>query len=155
MHYAGIALAIHAQATVFLVGGLLFTLIILRPSTQVLEVPERLRLWRSVLRRFLPRAWLGIFVLIATGHILVRATYGDLLTAPHFVQVMLVLAVLLAFGFAYVHFVPYRRFRQSVDRADWSLAEENIRRLRVALTLVLALGFLTVIVGSGGRYFLA
>lgn len=155
MHYTGIVLAIHVQATVFLVGGLLFTLLILRPSAQDLADADRLRLWRSVLRRFMPRAWLGLLVLLTTGYILVQASYGGLLGAPPFVKLMLGLALLLALAFAYLHFVHFRRFGSAVDRSDWTVAERDIRGLRVALALVLTLGFLTVIVGSSGRYFLA
>ena len=149
----GIALAVHALAAVLLVGGLFFSLLILRPSAQTLDHNLNLTLWRDTLSRFLPRGWIGIALLLLTGHGMVRLVYSHLSSAPSFVRAMLGLAVLLTGVFAYVQFVHWRRFARAVQSAEWTAAERFIRPLRLGLTVMLVLGLLTVLVGSAGRYF--
>jgi uncharacterized membrane protein len=149
----GILLAFHTLATVFLVGGLFFTLLILRPSAQSLEPTVRLTLWRDVLSRFFLRAWIGMAVLLVSGLAMVRLGFGSLVATAPYVRAMLGLGVLLTIVFAYLQFVPWPRFRRAVIAAKWPLAETHVNRLRLVLTIILAVGILTVVIGSGGRYF--
>jgi uncharacterized membrane protein len=149
----GILLAFHTLATVLLVGGLFFTLLILRPSTLSLEPTVRLTLWRDVLSRFFLRAWIGIAVLLVTGLAMMRLAFGSLVATAPYVRAMLALGVLLAIVFAYVHFVPWQHFKRAALAAEWPLAETHVSHVRLLLTIILALGVVTVVIGSGGRYF--
>jgi uncharacterized membrane protein len=149
----GIILAVHTVATVFLVGGLFFTLLILNPSVRALDSSVRLTLWRDVLSRFFLRASIGIAVLLVTGLAMVRLGFGSLAAAGPSVQAMMGLAVLLTIVFAYLLFVPWPHFKRAILAAEWPLAETHINRVRLVLMIILALGVVTVVIGSGGRYF--
>jgi uncharacterized membrane protein len=153
MHVMTFALAVHTVAAVFLVGGLLFALLILRPSARALESSASLTLWRDSLARFLARAWVALALLLGSGHAMIHLTYGHLASAPPFVRVMLGLGLAIAVALAYLQFVPWRRFQQAVAAAGWPTAQQRIGQVRFVLAILMVLGLLTVLIGSGGRYF--
>ena len=81
-------LVAHLLAAVIWVGGMFFAYMALRPSAaQVLEPPERLRLWRAVLARFFAWVWGAIVVLLVTGYSLVPM-YGGMAVVGVHVHIM-------------------------------------------------------------------
>jgi uncharacterized membrane protein len=153
MHVITLALAIHTVAAVFLVGGLIFALVIMRPGAQALEQDTNLTLWRDTLQRFLARGWIALALLLGSGHAMIRLTYGHLASAPLFVRLMLGLGLAITAIFAYLQFFPWRQFRQAVATSGWPIAQQRIAQVRQVLAILMALGVLTVLVGSSGRYF--
>jgi len=149
----GIALAIHALGAVLLVGSSFVALVLLRPGAPSPDSAVILTLWRDVVGRLLLRAWIGIVALLASGHAIVHLAFGSLVAAGAYVRVMLGLGLLLAVVFAYLQLVPWQRFRRAVMASEWVLAERNISRVRTLLAIAVAVGSVTVAIGSGGRYF--
>lgn len=153
MPLASVALAVHAAAAVFLVGGLMFALIILKPGAQALDERANLTLWRDSLRRFLARSWIAVVLLLASGYGLIHLIYGSLPSAPRFVRAMGALALAIAAVLAYVQFFPWRAFREAVAASTWPTATRKVSEVRTALAILMVLGLLAVLIGSAGRYF--
>jgi len=152
MHPAIAALAMHSLAAAFLVGGLFFAVAILSPSAQSLERTASLAIWRDALARFLVRGWIGLALLLTSGVVMVQLVYGRPAFVPAFVRVMMALGAALAVTFAYLQFVPWRRFRDAVAASEWPAAQQQINAIRRTLMFLLFIGILTIVVGSGGRY---
>lgn len=148
--------SLHALAAVVWVGGMFFALLVLRPSAGPLPPPERLRLWRGVLGRFFPWVWASIAVLLGTGYALIFL-YGGFADAGAHIHLMQVTGLTMTALFIYVYFAPWRRFRAAVasDTAASDAvarAAKDLDRIRLAVTVNLVLGLLTVIAGAGGRF---
>lgn len=154
MSYAlPIALALHALAAVFWVGGMAFAYGFLRPVTgQVLDAPTRLNLWLGVFGRFFPVVWLAIAVLLITGYYMTLGAFGGFANAGMHINVMHALALLMTAIFAHLFFVPWRRFRGAVLREENQRAAAELRTIRLLVAINLALGLLVVVVATGGRY---
>ena len=59
---------IHLLAVLIWVGGMFFAYVVLRPAAvEVLQPPERLRLWESVFRRFFNWVWGAAGAILVTG----------------------------------------------------------------------------------------
>ena len=148
-----IALALHALAAVFWVGGMLFVLFFVRPvAGRVLEAPQRLALFRGVLGRFFPVVWLAIAVLLASGYYMVLGPYGGFAQAGAHIHTMHALALLMAVVFAHVFFAPWKRFRRALDRGEQEAAAAELGRIRALVLVNLGLGVVVVLVATGGRY---
>jgi uncharacterized membrane protein len=105
------------------------------------------------LQRFLVRGWIALALVLGSGHAMIRLTYGHLASTPLFVRVMLGLGLVIAAVFAYLQFFPWRHFQQAVAASGWPTAQQRIGEVRLILAILMALGVLAVLVGSGGRYF--
>lgn len=113
-----VLLALHLLAAVLWVGGMAFAHVVLRPAALALAGPERLRLWRGVLARFLPIAGGSALVLLASGHLLIPALYRTLAATPRFVHAMLAIGWVMAAVYLLVVLGPWRRFRAAVDAGN-------------------------------------
>ena len=59
---------IHLISVVIWVGGMFFAYVVLRPAAvDVLQPPERLRLWDNVFRRFFNWVWGAVGLILVTG----------------------------------------------------------------------------------------
>ena len=145
--------ALHVLAAVIWVGGMFFAHLILRPSLVSLEPSSRLPVWQRVFVRFFPWVWLSIIALFGSGIGMVSLEFGGFSTLSGYVQVMMALGVLMTLIYLYLYFVPWRRFRAATSTSDWSRADSQIRQIRLLVTTNLALGLITVVIGSSGRFF--
>ncbi len=148
-----VGLAFHTLGAVIWVGGMFFAYVVLRPSTGPLEPPVRLSLWYRVFSHFFLWVWLSVAALLVSGLAMVFAGFGGFAGVGVYVHAMMTLGTIMIVIFAYVYFVPWRRFRAAVATSDWPAAAKAIDRIRLLVGINLLLGLLTVIVGASGRYF--
>ena len=148
-----VGVAFHVVAAVIWVGGMFFALVVLRPSTGPLEAPVRLALWRRVFASFFPWVWAAVVVLLASGFGMVIWGFGGFDRIGTYVHVMMGVGILMMLIYAHLYFAPWQRFRRAVDAADWPTAGKHIDMIRRLVTINLALGLITVVIGAAGRYY--
>ncbi len=135
---------LHVLATVVWVGGMFFAHQVLRPvAASQLEPPARLRLWAGVFGRFFPWVWVAVVLLLLTGQGIVLEV-GGFAVVPKHVHVMAGIGYLMALVFAYVYFVPYRRFVAAVKAEDWPAAGGVLVTIRRIIGTNLTLGLLNI-----------
>ena len=137
---------LHILAALIWVGGMFFAYIVLRPAAvDVLEPPQRLRLWDAVFRRFFGWVWGAVGVLLVTGMYMIYL-YGGMAHVGKHVHIMLLLGVLMMFIFGYVYFACYVPLSLHVANQRWKEAGELLGKIRKLVAVNLALGLLTVCV---------
>lgn len=135
---------IHLLAVLIWVGGMFFAYVVLRPSAvEVLEPPQRLRLWDAVFRRFLNWVWGAVGVLLVSGLYMIYL-YGGIAHVAHHVHIMLVLGVVMMLVFGYVFFACYVPLSLHVANQRWKEAGELLVKIRKLIAINLALGLLIV-----------
>lgn len=141
---------IHLLAVVIWVGGMFFAYMVLRPAAvDVLQPPERLRLWDSVFSRFFNWVWGAVGLILATGLYMIYQ-YGGMAHAPHFVHLMLLLGLAMVGIYGYVFFACYVPLNLHVAKAEWKEAGEILGKIRRLVGTNLILGLLTISVGAIG-----
>lgn len=141
---------VHLLAALIWVGGMFFAYVVLRPAAvEILQPPERLRLWDSVFRRFFVWVWGAVGVILASGLYMIRLYGGMGQVLPH-VHIMLALGLVMMAIYAYVFFACYRPFEREVAGQRWKEAGMLLGRIRQLVGLNLALGLLTVSVAVAG-----
>lgn len=141
---------IHLLSALVWVGGLFFSYVVLRPAAvEVLQPPERLRLWNSVFRRFFNLLWSAIGAVLITGLYMIYQN-GGLAQAPHFVHVMLLSGVLMTAVFCYVFFACFVPFSLFIAKERWQEAGAILSKIRHLVALNLILGVSTIIVAKVG-----
>ncbi|HEX5363276.1 MAG TPA: CopD family protein [Gallionella sp.] len=141
---------IHLLAVLVWVGGMFFAYVVLRPAAvEVLQPPERLRLWDSLFRRFFNWVWLAIGVLLVSGFYMVYL-YGGLASVPRHVHIMLALGLVMMAVYGYVFFACYVPLSLHVAKQRWAEAGEQLGRIRKLVAFNLTLGLLTVSVAVIG-----
>ncbi|MEW5755203.1 MAG: CopD family protein [Pseudomonadota bacterium] len=143
----------HTLAAVVWVGGMFFAYVALRPSAaQVLEPPQRLKLWAQVFARFFTWVWSAIVLLPVTGFWMVFNNFQDFGQLGLHVHAMTLIGVVMILIFLYVYFVPYLQLRLAVIGEEWPKAGKQLTRIRWAVLINLLLGLGVVAIGSGGQY---
>lgn len=141
---------IHLLAVLIWVGGMFFAYMVLRPAAvDVLQPPERLRLWDNVFRRFFNWVWGAIGLILVTGFYMIYQ-YGGMSYAPHHVHIMLLLGVGMMVVYAYVFFACYVPLSLHVNKQRWKEAGELLGKIRKLVALNLSLGLLTIVVAVVG-----
>lgn len=136
----------HLLSVLIWVGGMFFAYVVLRPAAlEVLEAPQRLRLWDAVLRRFFNWVWVAMGVSLVSGLYMIYL-YGGVTHVPHYVHFMLVSGVAMMTIFGYVFFVCYVPLSLYVAKQHWMEAGEQLVWIRRLVGLNLVLGLLTVCV---------
>ncbi|MDD4929511.1 MAG: DUF4149 domain-containing protein [Gallionella sp.] len=139
---------IHLLSVLIWVGGMFFAYVVLRPAAvEILEPPQRLRLWDSVFRRFFGWVWPTIGALLASGLYMIYSG----LTGTH-VHIMLTLGLAMIAVYCYVFFACYRPLHAHVAGERWKEAAAQLGRIRKLVGINLALGLLTVSVALAGIY---
>lgn len=134
----------HFLAALVWVGGMFFAYVVLRPAAvEVLDPPQRLRLWDSVFRRFFFWVWGAIAVLLISGFYMVYL-FGGFAHLPMHVHAMLLLGLVMMAIYGHVFFGCYRPFSLNVSRQNWKEAGEMLARIRKLIGINLTLGLLTV-----------
>jgi uncharacterized membrane protein len=146
-----IARFVHVLGAVIWVGGMFFAYVALRPAaTTLLEPPQRLPLWQQTFRRFFFWVWLSVVGLLGSGLWMI-ALFGGFGAAGLHIHLMFGLGSVMILIFAHVYFVPYRRLTRFVEQKDWKAAGAALGQIRRLVALNLALGLITVAVGTVGR----
>lgn len=141
---------IHMLAALVWVGGMFFAYVVLRPAAvEILEPPQRLRLWDAVFRRFFRWVWGAVAILLASGFYMIYL-YGGFAYAPNHVHAMLAMGLLMMAIYGYVFFACYVPFKLLVAKQDWKGAGNMLGRIRKLIAVNLTLGLLTVCVAVIG-----
>jgi uncharacterized membrane protein len=143
-------LAAHILAAVFWVGGMAFAYTMLRPAAGALDGPARLTLWRDVFSRFLPWVAVSIVALLVSGYAMMFMAFGGF-RAPLYIHVMQGTGILMMLLYLHLYFAPWRRLQKFVQAADWPNAGKQLAMIRKLVAINLAIGVVTVLVGSTGR----
>jgi uncharacterized membrane protein len=147
------AIALHLLAAVVWVGGMFFAYVVLRPTAAgVLEPALRLPLWSETFRRFFPWVWVAIFVLLATGNLMLFGFFGGMKQAGIHIHLMNGIAWIMIGLFIYLNLGPFKGLRTAVAGQDWPSGGEHLGRIRRIVAINLSLGLAIVIVASAGRY---
>jgi uncharacterized membrane protein len=144
-------LAVHDLAAVFWVGGMAFAYLILRPAAGPLEPAPRLGLWRRALGRFLPWVAIAVIALLVSGYGLI-ILLGGFDSVGLYVHLMQATGILMMLLFCHLFFAAWPRFRRAVDSKELPEAAKNLNQIRMVVAINLALGVITILVGSTGRY---
>jgi uncharacterized membrane protein len=141
---------IHLLAALIWVGGMFFAYVVLRPAAvEVLEPPQRLRLWDAVFRRFFIWVWGAVATLMISGLYLVYL-YGGIAHAARYIHIMLAVGLAMMVIYGYVFFACYVPFNLHVAKQRWKEAGQMLGKIRKLIAVNLALGLLTVCVAVIG-----
>ena len=145
---------IHVLAVVIWIGGMFFAYIVLRPSAvEVLEAPQRLRLWDAVFGRFFGWVWVVVAALLVSGFYMIYLA-GGMANTPRHVHIMLALGLVMTVIYSYVYFACYVPLNLHVANQRWPEAGKILSKIRILVALNLTLGLLTicvVIIGKGWK----
>lgn len=137
---------IHVLSVVIWIGGMFFAYMVLRPTAvEVLQAPERLKLWNGVFRRFFNWVWSAIGALLLTGLYMIYL-YGGLPHVPHYIHAMLALGLVMVGVYVYVFFQCYVPLSLHVAKERWKEAGDILGRIRQLVGFNLALGATTIAV---------
>ena len=135
---------LHLLAAVLWVGGMFFAYVILRPAAvEVLQPPERLRLWDKVFQRFFTWVWGAVGIILVTGFYLIYQ-YGGMAHVAHHIHVMLLLGLVMTVIYAYVFFGLYVPLSVHVAKAHWKEAGELLAKIRKMVAINLSLGIVII-----------
>lgn len=141
---------VHLLAVLIWVGGMFFAYVVLRPAAvDVLQPPERLRLWNNVFRRFFNWVWGAVAAILASGLYMIYL-YGGMSGVPRFVHVMLLLGLVMMGIYGYVFFACYVPLSLHVAKERWKEAGEILGKIRKLVGVNVILGLLTVCVAVIG-----
>lgn len=144
-------ISIHLLAAVVWVGGMFFSLLVLRPSCMFLEPPLRMQLTMAVMGRFFNWVWILVLTLVATGWSMIMNNFSGIEKPWHVISMLVAgHTMLLIFLFAYL--VPFQKARSAIEKEDRPTAGRNLDLIRKLITANLALGIFLVISGSIGRH---
>lgn len=144
-----VVLAVHLLAMTIWVGGMAYTLIVLRPAMTVLDPTARRALHGQTGKRFFLLVWHAMPLMLLTGWAMIFGVYGGFAQLPVTVNIMHTLGLVMAVLFLVLFFGPWKRFRAANGAEDAVTAMDSMRRL-IGINLVL--GLVTVIVASLGHW---
>lgn len=143
-----IALFLHVVFDVIWIGGMFLAYVAVRPAAiEVLEPPQRLKLWAGIFRRFFPWVWAAVVVLLATGF----AMMGQMGTVPPNVIAMTAIGVVMSAIFLHIFFAPFARLTRAVAAEDWKAGGAALNQIRILVGVNLTLGLINVAVAILGR----
>jgi uncharacterized membrane protein len=141
---------IHLLAALIWVGGMFFAYVVLRPAAvEILEPPQRLRLWDAVFRRFFVWVWGAVAILMVSGLYMIYLD-GGIAHVAHHIRIMLAMGLMMMVIYGYVYFACYVPFSLNVAKQRWKEAAEILGKIRKLIALNLTLGLLTVCVAVIG-----
>ncbi len=145
------SLAFHTLAAIIWVGGMFFAHVALRPAVAPLPPAERLALWRRTLPRFFAWVWACVAVLLASGYgVLLLGYRGGLGGGGIHIDIMQATGSLMMVLFAYLFFAPWQAFKRAMAASELAEAIGALARIRLIVTINLALGLFTAAIGSTG-----
>lgn len=142
---------LHLLSIVVWVGGMFFAYVVLRPSAaEVLQPPERLRLWSKVFGNFFNWVWAAIFLVLLSGFYMI-SLLGGFAHVPLYANLMLLLGSVMMLIFVYVFFKCYLPFNLLVGKQDWPKAGIMLATIRKLVAVNTTIGLLTIAVVIIGR----
>jgi uncharacterized membrane protein len=136
---------LHLLCAVIWVGGMFFAWMILRPAAvDILQAPERLGLWNDVLPRFFRWVWLAVVILPVTGFGMLHLRQQGIETAPHYIQVMIGLYLVMLSLFLRVQLLLLPGLGQAVASKDWSQGGAVLAKIRRLVGFNLLTGMLLI-----------
>jgi len=147
-----IGLIIHSLLAAIWVGGMFFAYVVLRPTLQEWEALDRLKLWRGVFKRFFPWVWMSVLGLLATGYFMIFYGFGGFSDVGGHVHIMHLTGLIMIALFVFLFHVPWMAFKRAVEAEDVAVAAAKLATIRKIVAINLALGLLTIAIGSSGRY---
>ena len=143
-----IALFLHVISDVVWIGGMFLAYVAVRPAAvEVLEPPQRLRLWTGIFRRFFPWVWAAVVLILATGFMMM----GQMAKVPLYVIVMTAIGVVMSAIFMHIYFAPFARLKRAVAAEDWKAGGAALGQIRMLVGTNLALGLINIAVAMLGR----
>ena len=143
-----IALFLHVISDVVWIGGMFLAYTAVRPAAmEVLEPPQRLRLWHGIFRRFFPYVWAAVMLILATGFVMM----GTLAAVPLYVIVMTIVGIAMSAIFIYIYFVPFAALTRAVTAQDWKSGGAALGTIRTLVGTNLVLGMINIAVAVLGR----
>jgi uncharacterized membrane protein len=139
-------LAIHFLAATAWIGGMFYTLVVLRPALTVLDATPRLQLHMLTLKKFFGVVWVAMPLVLLTGWAMIFSAWGGFGILPLSIHAMQGFALLMAVIFVYTYFWPWQRLRRAIRPGP-----EPIARIRLLVTINLALGAAAIVAGSLGH----
>jgi uncharacterized membrane protein len=143
---------LHLLAVILWVGGMAFAILVLRPSLAVLEPAQRLALHAQVFRRFFLLVWHAMPVTLLTGWAMLFGWHGGFAGTRWHVHLMNLTGVIMGVVFVIIWFGPYAGFRRAMADGRGPDAAKAVHRIRLLITINLALGLLTSAVAGLGRW---
>ncbi len=148
-----IAISLHVLAAAIWVGGMFFAYIALRPvAAELLQPPERLKLWCGVFKRFFPWVWMAVLILLLSGFWAVFFYFGELSVIGIHIYLMMVLGILMIIIFFHVYYGPYRQLQIAISNEDWPTGATKLNRIRLLIKTNLILGLIVIITATAGHY---
>ncbi|MBU1425256.1 MAG: CopD family protein [Gammaproteobacteria bacterium] len=146
---------IHLLAVLIWVGGMFFAYMVLRPAAvDVLQPPERLRLWGNAFRRFFNWVWGAIGIILVSGFYMIYL-FGGMAHVQMYVHVMMLLGLVMVVVYCYVFFACYVPFTLHVAKEHWKEAGAILGKIRKLVALNLTLGLITAsiaVIGVAGGF---
>lgn len=142
---------LHLASVVLWIGGMFFAYVCLRPAAvELLEPPQRLRLWRGVFSRFFVWVW-GAVVLIPASGLIMLGQVG-FAGAPLNWHLMMTSGLVMVGIFIYVATGPYATLERAVDAEDWKTGGAALNRIRQWVGINLLLGAVTIAIATLGQW---
>lgn len=141
----------HVLATTFWVGGMAVMHFCVRPAAvATLAPPQRLPLMADALRRFVRGVALAVVAVWVSGLAMIEVAGGMAVVLRH-VHLMLALGLAMTLVYALVAHQALPRLTAAVTRQDWPAAGAALARIRMLVTLNIALGVAVHVVALLGR----
>jgi uncharacterized membrane protein len=142
-----ITLFLHLISAIVWIGGMFLAYVVVRPAIgEVLEPPQRLRLWTGIFRRFFLWVWAAVVLIVLSGFTMM----GQMGNVPHIVLLMVVVGIVMVGIFLYIFFVPFPRLKRAVAAEDWKAGGAALGTIRQLVAINLVLGIMNVAVGVLG-----
>jgi uncharacterized membrane protein len=143
-----VALLLHLISDVIWIGGMFLAYVAVRPAAlEVLEPPQRLRLWTGIFQRFFPWVWAAVVLILGSGFVML----GQMAAVPAYVIVMTVIGIVMSMIFLHIFFAPFSRLKRAVAAEDWKTGAGALNQIRLLVGTNLALGLFNIAVGVLGR----
>jgi uncharacterized membrane protein len=143
-----VALFLHLISDVIWIGGMFLAYVAVRPAAiEVLDPPQRLRLWTGIFRRFFPWVWAAVLLILGSGFMMM----GQMGAVPAYVIVMTVIGIIMSVIFLHIYFAPFGRLKRAVANEDWKAGGAALNQIRLLVGTNLALGLGNIAVAVLGR----
>lgn len=141
----GAVLAVHLIAVAAWVGGMVYALLVVRPSLAVLDPAPRMQVHLLTLKRFFLIVWHAVALSLLTGYAMIVFAYGGFAHLHWSINVMNLLGLVMTAVFLFLFFGPYRKLRRAIRPSP-----ELLGRVRLLVTVNLVLGLAIIVVASVG-----
>lgn len=151
-----VAITLHILSAVVWVGGMFFAWMALRPvAARLLEPPLRLPLWSQTFARFFPWVWAAVLLLPASGYWMIFETFEGMQNVGLHVHAMQLTGIVMIGIYLHVFFAPYRGMKRAIAAGDFPAAGKQLAVIRRLIGINLVLGLITIVIATGGAYWLS